>query len=63
MSPLRACLSSVKPQLKITLQSADRSLERVMIAHARIIRQSIDAFPEGIAIDSVNFLPEGGAGG
>ena len=49
--------------LKITLQSADRSLERVMIAHARIIRQSIDAFPEGIAIDSVNFLPEGGAGG
>ena len=53
----------VSVPLKITLQSADRSMDRVMFAHARIIRQTLDAHPEGIAIDSVNFLPEAGAGG
>jgi hypothetical protein len=49
--------------LKLTLKSADRTLDRQIVAHARVTREPLEAHPEGIAIDSLNFLPVNEAGG
>ncbi|MEM6902949.1 MAG: DotI/IcmL/TraM family protein [Pseudomonadota bacterium] len=44
--------------LMVVLESADRSMDRGLVAHARIIRRPLEQFPQGIAIDSLNFLPD-----
>jgi hypothetical protein len=44
--------------LTLNLKSPDKTLERKMFAHARISRKPREQFPEGVAIDSVNFLPD-----
>lgn len=44
--------------LMVVMESSDRSLDRGLVAHARIIRRPLEQYPQGIAIDSLNFLPD-----
>ncbi len=48
--------------IKLLLEADDRSLDRQIVAHARIIRQPLAQHPEGVAIESLNFLPNESAG-
>lgn len=48
--------------LSLSLEAKDRTLERDMVAHIRLIREPLARHPEGLAIDTLNFLPGENAG-